>query len=114
MALDVLTGFGKSLLIPGKHIKSWIFDYGIFKKSIKLMLPLGIAYMGVAADLKLSYVSAVIMWMFILSEFYSVISNMYSMYIKKDMGEQEAFKIVLKWLLEISMRIIKSIMNFIE
>lgn len=93
MAMDFFTGIGKAhtLLIP---ITSKRMKAGVISKLSLLMLPLGVALAARAMGADWSWLLTYTINLVILSELYSLISNIYTIKKRKELPEFDAISIL--------------------
>jgi len=96
MVLDTITGVLRVGVIHGwKHITSHEATMGIIKKGTAISVPLLIAIAGHGVGLELVEVAKWTLRVLILSELYSIISNMQSIRLGRDVAEFDAVSFIL-------------------
>lgn len=97
MAIDMLLGIARVYTINGGvHIKSYKAKAGVISKLTILALPLLIVYLGKGVGLNLLPLAQWAIGAFLLAEFYSIVSNIYSIRLGKDIEEFDAVSFILK------------------
>jgi phage-related holin len=108
MFLDTLTGiFRTGVVHGGRTITSHNLSVGVMKKVCFLLVPVVLALAGKGVGLDLTHI---VEWAFtalILSETYSIVSNIYSIHIRKDVQEFDGVSYIMQTLLSVLERIIR-------
>lgn len=107
MAIDMLLGITRVYTIHGGiHIKSYKAKAGVISKLTILAIPLLIVYLGKGVGLNLLPLAQWAIGAFLLAEFYSIVSNIYSIRLGKDIEEFDAVSFILKKLQKIIERLL--------
>lgn len=76
---DMITGILRTIVLHGgASFKSSIWERGLVAKSLIIFLPFGVALAGKGIGVDISYLAQNCLNVFILSELYSIIGNIYS------------------------------------
>ncbi len=97
MFLDTVLGLVRVYINHGgRHIKSYKLTAGIVSKMCVLLVPLLIALAGKGVGIDLVFLAQWTVGMLILAQFYSIISNIYSIHLRRDVDEFDAISWVLR------------------
>lgn len=80
----------------GRHIRSYKLTAGIVAKLCVLLVPLLTVWAGKGVGLDLHFLATWTVGALILAQFYSIVSNIYSIHMRKDMDEFDAVSWVLR------------------
>lgn len=94
--LDVLTGVIRAGVVHGwRHVTSSKLTSGLVSKLLVILIPLVIAWAGKGSGVQLTFLAEGALSVFILAEAYSVLGNIHSIRIKKDVKEYDAVAYIL-------------------
>ena len=95
MAVDFAVGIGRARAI-GEHVTSQKMKTGAISKCGVMLVPLvlALAAKGVGADLQ--WIVSWVVSLFILSETYSILANIYTIRTKQEIPEWDAMSVVLR------------------
>lgn len=97
MALDTFLGVMRVYVVHGgKYIRSYKLTAGIVSKLSVLLVPLLIAYTGKGVGLDMLWLAQWALGALLLAQFYSIVSNIYSIRLQKDVDEFDAVSWVLR------------------
>jgi len=95
MVIDILTGVMKSHF-SGNYFRSKKLTVGITGKFLIILLPIVLQLCGKGIGVEMSFLTSSLFNFLIISETYSVITNMRSIKERKNLKEYDAFTIILK------------------
>jgi toxin secretion/phage lysis holin len=96
MIIDTITGVAKSGVVHGwRSITSHEASLGILSKMTLLLVPMLLAMTSHAVGMELNFVAKAALNILILSELYSILSNIQSIRMKKDVAEFDAISYAL-------------------
>ncbi len=99
MIVDTITGVVRSAYLHGgRSIRSHVLAAGVLAKMLLILVPLIVAWAGEGVGLNLTSVAGAALSVFILSEAYSILGNIYAIHTKKELTEFDAVAGVLKML----------------
>lgn len=97
MTVDIILGITRTYIIyDGSHIKSYCFSIGIISKLLMLIVPLLVVWTGKGVGVNLFFLAQWSLGALILAEAYSILGNIHSIRIKKDVPEFD----VVSWILQ--------------
>ena len=109
MLIDTLLGVIRVAVVHGpRAIKSYRLISGLISKMSILLIPLIIAQTGAGIGLDLHSVATSALSILILSHAYSILGNIHSIYLKKDVYEFDAVSWVLTKIQLVIERILKN------
>lgn len=113
--LDTITALIKvSVIYGGKHIKSSKLAGGVISKLLLLLIPLVLVWTGEGIGLNLLPVAGSALTIFILSEVYSILGNIYAIRTGKESEEFDAVSSVLRALQRLIVRVLDVEKNKID
>lgn len=96
MLLDYITGIAKVIVIDAKTLKSYKAIAGIIAKCAVLLIPIVIALCAKQMNIDAkNYIDATITAL-VLAEGYSIIGNIRSIYLRKEVEEIDGISFILK------------------
>lgn len=108
MILDVITGIARSGTIHGwNSVTSRVAEVGIVAKVFIFLVPMVLALTAKGAGFDLHFVASGALTVLVLSEGYSILGNIQSIYLKKDLQEFDAINFILTRIRDIVERIIR-------
>lgn len=99
-AIDFLSGILKSVLVWHKILSNRMFR-GAVKKIALWCVPFIIVLIGKGSGFDISYIANIIVPVFIVAEWYSIIGNIYTIATGKVVTEQDAISRILKNILSL-------------
>lgn len=97
MFLDTVLGVTRVYINHGgRHIRSYKMTAGIISKICVLLVPLLVAWAGKGVGINLIAFAQWTVGALILAQFYSIISNIYSIHLRRDVDEFDAVSWVLR------------------
>jgi len=91
MLADTILGITRVAVVHGgRAIKSYRLVSGLVSKMSILLIPLVIAHTGKGIGLDLHYIATAALSILILSHAYSILGNIHSIYLKRDVYEFDA------------------------
>ena len=107
--IDTVTGVLKVLILHGgRHIKSSKLSAGVISKMLLLLVPLLVVWAGEGIGINLLAVAGSALSIFILSELYSILGNIYAIHTKKEVEEFDAVSAVLNLLRKSTLRLLNA------
>ena len=108
MIIDTITGILRSGTIHGyRSVTSHNLSMGIVKKGLVIIIPLLIAVAGQGVGINLVFLAKSTLSILILSELYSILSNIQSIRLKRDVQEFDAVNFLLSKLRDILEKTLK-------
>lgn len=113
MVLDTILGVIKAAVLSheGEKVVSYRLKSGILSKISVMLVPLLLAWTGRGIGLDLVAVAQATLALLILSEFYSILGNIYSIYTRKKVDEFDAIGWILRILRDRIERTLKDNMD---
>lgn len=109
MLVDTVLGATRVGIVHGvKYVKSYKATVGLISKLCVLSVPLFTVWAGKGIGIDLFILATGTINVLILAQFYSIVSNIYSIYLRKDVEEFDAVSWVLR---RVQMLIEKMIKN---
>lgn len=97
MSIDIVLGITRTYVIyGGKYIKSYRFAVGVLSKLLMLIVPLLLVWTGKGVGINILFIAQWSLGALILSEAYSILGNIHSIRVKKDLPEFDAMSWVLQ------------------
>lgn len=97
MCIDTVLGIARVYVVHGgQYIRSYKMTAGIISKLCILLVPLLIAYMGKGMGLNMLWLAQWSLGALLLAQFYSIIANIYSIRVSRDIEEFDAMSWVLR------------------
>lgn len=109
LCLDFIFWIADVYVTDKSEIKSWKARRWLFNKVTKLLLPMIVVIIlkGVGFE-NMKFLVSAIMWILIVSEWYSIIGHIYSINTGKKLPEIDAFEMLVSKIAEVFKKIIKS------
>jgi toxin secretion/phage lysis holin len=108
MLIDTFFGVLRVGVVHGwRHVKSYKLSAGVISKITVIMLPALLAWVGRGAGVQLLQLAESTLCVLILAEFYSILGNVYSIRIRKDVQEFDAVSAIIKGVRTIIERLLK-------
>lgn len=96
MIIDTITGIIRAGVVHGwRSVNSHNLSFGLLSKMCLIMVPMVVAVAGRGINLDLTIIATAALSMLILSEAYSILGNIQSIRIRKDIAEFDAVNFVL-------------------
>lgn len=109
MLLDTIFGVIRTGVVHGgRSIKSYKLAAGIISKLSIILIPVLLAWAGRGAGINLITLAQGTLGVLILAETYSILSNIYSIRVRKDIHEYDAVSAILLWVRSLIESIIKT------
>ena len=97
--IDTITGIIRSGVVHGwRSITSHCASVGILAKLMLLLVPLTLSLTAHGVGVELTFIARAALNILILSEAYSILSNIQSTRLKRDIAEFDAINYALKWM----------------
>lgn len=97
MIVDTITGIVKSGVVHGwRSVTSHAASVGILSKCAYLLVPMLLAMTAHAVGVELTFVAKAALNVLILSELYSILSNIHSIRLRRDVAEFDAVSFTLE------------------
>ena len=107
MILDLMTGITKVYVIDRKHLKSYRAIAGVLAKVSILLVPIVLAIVAKHAQYDLKFFTDTVITMLMLAEAFSIIGNIRSINLGREVEEIDAMSFVLKKISNILINILK-------
>ena len=96
MIVDTITGVIRAGVVHGwRSVNSHNLSFGILSKMCLILVPVVVAVAGIGAGVDLTIIAKGALSVIILSEGYSVLGNVQSIRLKKDIAEFDAINFLL-------------------
>lgn len=97
MTVDIILGITRTAVVyGGRHIRSYRFSVGIISKLLMLIVPLLVVWTGKGVGINLFFLAQWSLGALILAEAYSILGNIHSIRLRKDIAEFD----VVSWILQ--------------
>lgn len=109
MLIDTFLGATRVGIVHGsQHVKSYKATVGLISKLFVLTVPLLTVWAGEGVGIDLHILATGTINVLILAQFYSILSNIYSIHLRKDVEEFDAVSFILRRVQGIIEKMIKS------
>ena len=97
MLIDTITGVARAGVLGGwRSVTSFKFTSGIVSKAVVIIVPLLLVWAGRGAGLDLLPVASAALGILILAQLYSVLGNIYSIHVRRDVHEFDVVELILR------------------